>query len=211
MAAPSIFVVGVDFSETSSLALSDAVALARRGDDAQLHLVAVVESPASGLVPQEDRHASLVQITDHVRERLTAEADRVHSSNPERPLQVFAHVRVGPTAEQIAALALELRADLVVVGTHGRRGVRRLIMGSVAERTMRLAPCPVMVVRPKDFHAMDGLPEIEPACPGCLQTREATQGAHWWCEVHENARSAGRLVAYSGRVDVPPSVSAFRS
>ena len=114
------------------------------------------------------------------------------------------HVRVGAIAEEIAALATEVRADLLVVGTHGRRGVRRLLMGSVAERAVRIAPCPVLIVRPRDFRAMEGLTEIEPACPDCLKAREASQGARWWCEAHTEEPVAPHRYSSSYRLDQPP-------
>ena len=52
-------------------------------------------------------------------------------------------------AFEIAQLATDLEADLVIVGTHGRRALSRLVLGSVAEVAVRLAPCPVLVMRPK--------------------------------------------------------------
>jgi nucleotide-binding universal stress UspA family protein len=64
-------------------------------------------------------------------------------------LAVRMHVRVGTPADEIVALAKELDADLIVVGTHGRRGVRRLLLGSVARAILRHAGCPVLVVRQK--------------------------------------------------------------
>jgi nucleotide-binding universal stress UspA family protein len=59
-------------------------------------------------------------------------------------------VRTGPPASTIAETAAEEEADLVVVGTHGRSGLDRLIVGSVAERVVRLATCPVLVVKTAD-------------------------------------------------------------
>lgn len=56
--------------------------------------------------------------------------------------------RVGTPFEQIIAAADEEKADMIVIGTHGRSGLNRLLMGSVAERVVRLAPCPVLTVRP---------------------------------------------------------------
>jgi nucleotide-binding universal stress UspA family protein len=57
-------------------------------------------------------------------------------------------VRFGDAGDAIAQLASDIEADLVVVGTHGHRGLERLLLGSVAENVVRLAPCPVLVVRP---------------------------------------------------------------
>jgi nucleotide-binding universal stress UspA family protein len=59
-------------------------------------------------------------------------------------------LRTGVAHEEIVTAAREERADLVVIGTHGRGGVDRLLLGSVADRVIRLAPCPVLAVRQAD-------------------------------------------------------------
>jgi nucleotide-binding universal stress UspA family protein len=204
-------VVGMDFSDTADQALHEALRLAERQAPAELHLAAVIDSDHADLIPKAERHTSLVQIADDMRDRL---AKRAHGAlaplkarRPEAAPPTVAHVRVGPIAEQLAALATELEADLVVVGTHGRRGVRRLVMGSVAEKTVRLAPCPVLVVRPRDFSALAGMPAIEPACPDCVTAREKTQGASWWCEVHLREPEPLHLYSRSHRVDQVPAVA----
>jgi len=204
MAAPYRIVVGHDFSELAAQALAQAVSLAQRNPEAELHVVAVVDKEASEIVPVEDRHASLVKITDNMRERLIAELKRVIGTDGKSRIPTIAHVRVGAIAEQIAALAGELGAELVVVGTHGRRGLRHLLLGSVAERTVRLAPCPVLVVRPKNTHFMDNVPAIEPPCPECLKAREESKGARWWCEPHQAKPPEIHAYSYSGRLDEPP-------
>jgi nucleotide-binding universal stress UspA family protein len=60
-----------------------------------------------------------------------------------------AQLTESPAADAIAEIAKNVAADLVVVGTHGYTGLRHLLLGSVAERTLRLAPCPVLVMRSK--------------------------------------------------------------
>jgi len=58
-----------------------------------------------------------------------------------------AELAVGPTAETIVRVARERGADLIVMGTHGRTGLQHVLLGSVAEKVVRLAPCPVLTVR----------------------------------------------------------------
>ncbi len=66
--------------------------------------------------------------------------------------RVELHFEIGDAGTEIAALAAKLHAELVVVPSHGRRGVKRFVLGSVAERIARLSPCPVLVVKdPADF------------------------------------------------------------
>jgi hypothetical protein len=94
------------------------------------------------------------------------------------------HFRHTPPAAALAQLAADIRADLVVVGTHGRAGLKRFLLGSVAEGVVRLAPCPVLVVRPIGAETgVDG-PAIEPPCPECIKTRTETGGAQFWCTRH---------------------------
>ena len=201
--------VATDFSELGSLAFAEAIALARRNPYAELHVVAVVDKEASEIVPVQDRHTSLVQITDHMRERLIAETNRMLGPDPSRRVPSTVHIRLGKIAEQISGLAGEISADLVVVGTHGRRGVRHLLLGSVAERTVRLAPCAVLVIRPKDTHVLDNLPTIEPPCPTCLKTREETHGKEWWCEAHRQEPGEFHAFSYSRRLDEPPGPAPY--
>ncbi len=101
-------------------------------------------------------------------------------------------------AYQIAQLAADVEADLVVVGTHGRRGVSRFLLGSVAEMTTRLAPCPVLVVRSKAIPVP--VPSIEPPCPRCLETRRATDGQEFWCEQHRERHGRRHTYHQTDRV-----------
>jgi hypothetical protein len=78
----------------------------------------------------------------------------------------------------------------VLVGTHGRKGAARLVMGSVAESVVRKAGCPVLVVREKDYAAV---PEIDPPCPDCLETQRATKGAKLWCARHSEHHPRAHL------------------
>ena len=97
--------------------------------------------------------------------------------------RIFAHLASGAPWREIVQAAERLDADLVVVGTHGRTGVARLTLGSVAEVVVRKSKCPVLVIRRKDY-AVSDVPEIEPACPECLLKQTETNGASLWCERH---------------------------
>lgn len=214
--APYRIVVGTDFSELANRALDEALALTRSHEPAELHVVAVVESDHDQLIPLAERGQSLVEITDRVRVRLTAEASAALARFTNRvpksaPLRATAHVRVGQIAVQLASLAVEIGADVVVVGTHGRRGIQRFMMGSVAEKTVRLAPCPVLVVRPKDTRGMQGLPEILPPCPACVAARVRSEGATWWCEVHVSTPEDPHTYSHSHRLEDPYYATPFGS
>ena len=198
-------VVAVDFSETSELALAQSLAMARSLAGTEVHAVTVIDDNLGVVLPDEAR-VPLVQVVDEVRQRLVnLLKKRVGEEAPGSAVPpLFAHVRLGPAAEQVAALAAEIRADLAVAGTNGRRGVQRLLLGSVAERLVRLAPVPVLVVRPRDFSSSSGLPALDPPCPQCVARREATDGEHWWCEPHEQGRPRAHVYSFSTRLN-PPS------
>jgi nucleotide-binding universal stress UspA family protein len=71
--------------------------------------------------------------------------DAIRPANP--TVRVERALREGPFTQVILEAALEFRADLIVMGAHGRTGFRRLILGSVAEEVLRKAPCPVLTVK----------------------------------------------------------------
>jgi nucleotide-binding universal stress UspA family protein len=73
--------------------------------------------------------------------------ERLRGIVPSDATNVVADVRAGNPAREIVAAARELGVDVIVMGTHGRTGLSHALMGSVAERVVRLAPCPVLTLR----------------------------------------------------------------
>jgi nucleotide-binding universal stress UspA family protein len=184
-----IIVVGVDFSESSELAVQQAFLTAAQHAPSEVHLVNVVQTYGAQVsyeMPVDASALTVLTMTE-ARERLRRYADqalgRFTAQNPDRRFErVIVHLRFDAIAEEISQLAADLEADLVVVGTHGRRGLSRLLLGSSAEATVRLSPCPVLVVRPKKLP--EAMPRIEPPCPRCLDARRESAGAELWCEQH---------------------------
>lgn len=113
------------------------------------------------------------------------------------------HMAVGRPAQEIIWAAAHFDVDLVVLGSHGRRGLGRLLMGSVSEKVARLAGCPVMVVRDKSHDPRYKLPEIEPLCPACAEARATTGGAKLWCSRHAEHHIRGHVFTSAGRSDSP--------
>jgi nucleotide-binding universal stress UspA family protein len=134
----------VDFSSGARDALEDAADLARRFG-AQLTLVHVLDAPrAMGARPSVPPPELLEREARQLGRRLEGwrhEAERIAGA----PVRTV--IADGPPAAEIARLAESGDFDLVVTGTHGRHGVGRLLLGSVAERVVRDAPCPVLVAR----------------------------------------------------------------
>jgi nucleotide-binding universal stress UspA family protein len=193
---PKIIVVGVDYSDTSELALAHALEIASTGPRAEVHVVHVTSTfhPIVGVehtpetmppVPKPDE--MLRELGEHVDRRLAHFVSRRAVSSP-LPERVVLHVRFDAPAQEISELARDLDANLVIVGTHGRRGLSRVLLGSVAEGVVRLSPCPVLVVRPREVSVA---PSIEPPCEHCLKTRIATGGRRMWCNQH-NERHGSR-------------------
>lgn len=191
---PYVIVVGVDFSEASELALKRSFELASEQSNAEVHLVNVVQTYGPQVtydMPMEGGALMVLTIAE-ARRRFKDYADKAlqrffaadtEGGKGKRPFgRVVAHVRFDAIADEIAQLASDLEADLVVVGTHGRRGLSRALLGSSAEATVRLAPCPVLVVRPKSLP--DPGPAIEPPCPRCVEARRESHGSELWCEQH---------------------------
>jgi nucleotide-binding universal stress UspA family protein len=134
----------VDFSEASAGALRAAVALAARFD-ASLTLLHVAVVPGSA-IPE-----AILPTPPELATDLSAPADRPlleWKVLAERlgARRVQAYRTVGRPAQEIVAMARRDAFDLVVLGTHGRRGLGHFILGSVAEEVVRLAPCPVLTL-----------------------------------------------------------------
>jgi nucleotide-binding universal stress UspA family protein len=102
---------------------------------------------------------------------------------------IFGHLAVGPAASEILVVADEIEADLIVVGAMGRRADDLAHIGSVADRIVRHASCPVLVVRDKGYH-----PAIEPPCPDCVEVRETSHGASMWCARHGSKHPHGHAM-----------------
>lgn len=137
----------VDFSEPSHAALDQAAALAAR-DGASLVLVHVYPPPRPpgpeapvAWVPA-DLEADGIRALERPMAKLREDAEAIAGEG-----RVETRLLAGKPAEEIARYARDGACDLVVVGTHGRTGVRRLVVGSVAEQVVRMSPVDVLVSR----------------------------------------------------------------
>lgn len=140
-----------DFSECAAQAQAMAVDLAGKLGAEIVLLQVLVETPLYG---ESILNMPKVQsVYDAQRkwaeETLEARADDLRG----RGLKASWRVQVGVPFEEIVKVAEEERADMIVMGTHGRTGLSRAFLGSVAERVVRLAPCSVLTVRPAKSEA----------------------------------------------------------
>jgi nucleotide-binding universal stress UspA family protein len=129
-----------DFSENASHAYQLACALAR---DYGAKLLLVHVRPIPAIVPTELGTIPPPSEENDEGRRARLEAIRPEDAN----IACERHLLAGDEAEEIIALAQRMSADLIVMGTHGRTGLNRLLMGSVAESVVRRAPCPVLTMK----------------------------------------------------------------
>lgn len=134
--------VPLDFSAAANAVLAAAMSLCKRFQ-AELHLIHVypVACPAPALMASSVINSES-QIADAVRSHLQAVA-KDHGLRSQR---VRLHARAGRPYEEICRLARELDIDLIMTATRGRTGLKHLALGSTAERVVRHAPCPVLVM-----------------------------------------------------------------
>ncbi len=134
-----------DFSEGALHALPHAVDLAKRYG-AKLHIVHVLYDLAKTTgwyVP----HVSVDEIYQDLEKSARAELEKTFIDDMRGFKDVEHVVLKGTPYEEIVKFAGDKKVDLIVIGTHGRKGIDRLLFGSTAEQVVRHAPCPVLTVR----------------------------------------------------------------
>jgi nucleotide-binding universal stress UspA family protein len=140
--------VPVDGSPTSNAGLREAIELAQ-GQGASLQLVHVVDYhylAMTGLEAGAYIEDLMRNLTQSGR-RILKRAEELARKSGVTARGVLVESPSGPAADAIVRQARKSKADLIVLGTHGRRGVRRMLMGSDAEQVVRNSPAPVMLVR----------------------------------------------------------------
>ena len=150
-----IVVVGIDFTPESERALAVACSIASSMPEAEVHAVHAVAAPVHPFVLEVVAHVDLAAD----RERLQALCDRYRGY-----FRVFVvpHLVLDDPEVALPELARERNADLIVIGTHDRTGLERLLLGSVAERIQRRAPCSVLLLRTRDGATVTAAPEPDP-------------------------------------------------
>lgn len=165
--------VPVDFSEGSRLALREALGLAAREGAALTVVHAVSQLPAYGLETGfaggtlvETYEERMRQTAGKELSQLLAEFEQAGSP----PTEVTTEIRYGSPGMQISEAIAEHEPDLVVLSTHGRSGISRAVVGSVAESIIRHSPVPVLALRP-------GLPVSSVDAKCILFTTDGSEGA----------------------------------
>jgi nucleotide-binding universal stress UspA family protein len=143
--------VPTDFSRDARLALEGAVRVCGLGQGSTVHLLHVFDLPPELDLYEIPALSALYQRNrDAVRAELEREMSSLAGELGDTGIEIVTEVREGRAAEEIVDRAAELGVDLVAMGTHGRSGLGRLVLGSVARRVVQHAPCPVLTVRAPD-------------------------------------------------------------
>jgi nucleotide-binding universal stress UspA family protein len=135
-----------DFSETSKYALGHAVALAERFD-ASLHLLHVLADPLTHAWSIEAASVPVEQLQNRWGTEAQERLDAMLTDDERRSFRAVTGTRVGHPFVEIIRYAKTHAVDLIVIGTHGRGAIEHMLLGSVAEKVVRKAPCPVLTVR----------------------------------------------------------------
>ena len=132
-------VVPVDFSDDSFAAIDTALQIVE--DPSGLYVVHVLPEPST-----MDTDPIWLEIDNTNRVRHATEALRKRLAD-ERYEKIQIEIEFGDPGYRIADFAQRISAELIVIPSHGRTGIERILMGSVAERVLRLSHCPVLVLR----------------------------------------------------------------
>ncbi|MBI5463874.1 MAG: universal stress protein [Ignavibacteriales bacterium] len=158
MKPPKHILVPTDMSTYSLSALQYAEEVARLFG-ASVTVLHVIDKTEHGKHAVERMHKQDVEAEHNAR----AAVSRLLMDNDLVPQSIRIVVRHGSAAREILRAAQELQADLIVMSTHGRTGLRHVLVGSVTDKVVRQALCPVLTIKPEEFHEVIGLTEEEVA------------------------------------------------
>ena len=151
MATLRRILIATDFSDYSKEALDHAVYLAK-SVNANLYLFHVFEQPLYNPAVSSRLGARVIDVMEWIKSMREEDRGRLLRLAHEigrKGVKVHSILKEGTPFREILKAADKVSADLIVLGTQGRTGLDRFMMGSVAERVARQAPCPVLIVRPK--------------------------------------------------------------
>jgi nucleotide-binding universal stress UspA family protein len=195
--APYRVVAGCDFSPLGDRVVIEALRLSAAHPGAELHVITVAAELTGGLLlPGRDvRVLSNEEAQETARLHVAGLVDALVAEGQRLPIEKIAvYVVAGTPSERIVSLATVLDADLIVLGTHSRHGLGRLLLGSVAQEVLRRAPCGVFVIRPRDFLDGEKVPDIEPPLGPEDHPLQPFRHAPTYHYVHRNNEESSRTM-----------------
>lgn len=158
-------VVGIGFTDACKSAVTEAFALAARTPGTELHFATALEHADLARARQAaGAHERLIEAEKNLVDFVRVVAAQTEAHKQE--VGVVYHVRVGPAVASLVQVAVDVDAGLIIVGTRARRGLAKLLLGSVAESLLAEARFPVLVARPRDVDGLTKTPRPEPRRPG---------------------------------------------
>jgi universal stress protein A len=148
------FLVPIDFSEHSKKTVESATQLAvlTGASITLLHVFQVPNYPAAFYQGLYTEHEQVKIQVDLLKREANAQLALVIQQIVDRGVEAQPLLRIGNPYDEIVSAAKEVRADLIVIGSHGHAGLERFLVGSTAERVVQYAPCPILVVKKKLDH-----------------------------------------------------------
>jgi nucleotide-binding universal stress UspA family protein len=191
---PFTLVIGVDLADTntSGFVLDQAARISARIPDSRIHVLYVVGAD----VPEEGARQGVGLLQLYVTEKAACLRELAQQA-------VGIHVRRGDAAHEIARLAGDVGADMIVVGAHKAPHLKNLFIGSTGERLMSIATCPVLVAGPRPQPHPAHVIVIDPPCADCIEARAVSQGRTWWCARHSEPHHLRRHHIYSYQSGLP--------
>lgn len=148
-----IAVVGVDFEDSGEDAIIAALEWLGRDETRVVHALHVLDPGDVKDNPIKPALVAKEEALERVPEALAGWIAQLAAQHglPLEKKRIRPHVRIGKPVETVLQMSIDYDADMIIVGTHSRRGLDRMLLGSVAEKLVRMAHCPVFVARPKNY------------------------------------------------------------
>lgn len=201
--APYKVLVACALDETADWALLEGIRLASGRSSGELHIVHAVDQRQYSVA--DDAMRALDAGLDHASDVIRMRLERLWPD--ERGGRVIAHLRAGRPSHTILQVAVDIDADIVVVGSHHGSGTRKTLSRSVVSKVLRDAHCPVLVALPKNYAADTPSIRVAPICQDCIAIREQTDAQTYWCERHgrDYPKHHIHVVKREGRASVMPT------
>jgi nucleotide-binding universal stress UspA family protein len=158
---PFVVVAAVDGSDLTASVLQRALDAAAHRPDHDVHVVRVVEEELDPIAAA-NRINQLEAMRQELDSDIAGVLDGMQGQDDRPSWRISTHVAAGIPTEEVASLAADVEAQLIVLGRHGDHARRGSFVGSAPERLLRLARCPVLVVQPIDYSVDVESDEPEP-------------------------------------------------
>jgi nucleotide-binding universal stress UspA family protein len=176
---PYVVVAALALDDTNDSVLGEAMRVSA-GAQRELHLVHVIHEG-----PHATTKGELRSLENHLNEATSELRRLLEKQSSQR--RVVCHVRVGEIARSILQSAVDLSADMLVVGSHRRGAVAHLLRSSITKEVVTQAHCPVLVAIPKNYAGAVASEVITPPCPECVTVRKQTNNETFWCGRHQHS------------------------